>query len=127
MPSATLLRLVQEWLAHARSGQPTDLSVDGLGVRIYADAEGVAFIRDDGSVTLEPWYLTPAERWLDPAFRYTVLVTATKTRPALAELLPARPPAATDCVECAASGWVKAAGHELVCSVCHGLGWRSAA
>jgi len=128
MPSSTLLRQVGEWLAEARAGDPAALSSDRSGVMIYGDIGGAAYIRADGSVVLEAWDDLPDNQWrADPAFLCSVLVSAAKKRPVLAELLPSRPRAAADCDACGGSGWIWIGTVELVCAHCHGLGWRSAA
>ncbi len=128
MPSSNLLRQVSDWLADARARHLDTLSTDGSGVMIYGDVGGAAYIRADGSIFLQAWQDVPDNHSrADPGFLHSALVSAAKNRPILAELLPSRPSGPVDCDACKASGWITIGATELVCSRCHGLGWRSAA
>ena len=127
MASANLLKLIDQWLAEARTSFPAALNRDGSGVMIYGDVGGAAYIRSDGSVELEAWDDYPGNSWLSEPLgvRYAILTIAAKKRPALVELLPLRPAAADDCVKCGQTGWRKIGPLEVACEVCHGLGWIS--
>lgn len=127
MISSALSALISAWLEDAHARAPASLSKDGRGLMIFGDVGGAAYLYADGTVVLEPWDALPESAWrADPAFLTGVLVSAAKKRPALVELLPRRPSAAGDCPICNATGWRSIGTTPLVCSSCHGLGWRTA-
>ena len=124
LPSAKLLELIRSWLSEARAGGPGVLSADGSGLMIYGDIGGAAYIRADGTIEIEAEI--PSSAWsTNPNMLTSILVCASKCRPALAELLPERPILAEDCISCSASGWISVGAVTLVCGDCYGLGWVS--
>ncbi len=128
MISSSLAALITTWLAEARAEGPAAVSRDGQGLLIYGDLGGAAYLYKDGHVELEPWDETAENAWReDPGFRTAVLVSASRRRPELAELLPRRPHGATPCGACSGTGWTTIGEGSLVCAHCHGLGWQTVA
>jgi hypothetical protein len=127
MTSQSMVQLIHRWLAEARSAHPSALSKDGTGVMIYCDDGGAVYIRADGSVIFERADTSLGSRWhSEPISATSSIVAAANQRSGLAELLPPRPSTTPDCDECAGTGWLRHGSHEVVCSACQGLGWRSA-
>ena len=122
-PSRSLQKAITEWIAHARTHSPSDVSRDGTAIRLYADIGGTIFIRPDGSLISESEFPTDDKWQLDSRWRTVALVVGARTHPELRELLPTRPASAADCLMCSGSGiW-----NGLVCGACFGLGWTPAA
>jgi len=100
-----------------------DLHVAGsIGYDAYIDASGFAYLEtyDIGSEE-------PPVRHSVPGAQIVALVLGSKHMPALAELLPARPPEAADCQRCQGRGSRKFGPVNIICLKCVGLGWPGAA
>jgi hypothetical protein len=120
-PSTALRIAIAAWLSEAKVSETSKVSRDRTAFRLYADVGGAIFIRPDGNV----YWRRDSRR--SPAGRARVgdrgASSGAREYPGLTELLPERPPTATDCDFCVGVGRV----HGIICGECSGLGWRPAA
>ena len=110
------------------SGIPR-LSNDGSGVHICGSIGYDCYVSPDGDIFMETYELGSDE----PPFadrsrpaQIACLVLGSEYVPALAQLLPDRPPSAPVCDTCKGAGWLHrgAFGPQgILCHDCSGLGW----
>jgi hypothetical protein len=91
-----------------------------IGIEAVLKPDGRVLVMVDENLgdpfpSIEPSWRPATEHERIPA-----LVIGSRRIPELAELLPRRPPAATDCKPCRGTGWLV---QEVVCTDCGGLGW----
>ena len=123
-PSPPLSAEIARRLADAKAHSPTLVSPDGTALMLYGDIGGCAYIRPDGEIL----YWGHDDDAPSPGSSGTAIasiVIGSQRFPELQELLPPRPPTASDCPACAGSG--KFRQYDIICGSCNGLGWTSTA
>jgi hypothetical protein len=135
-----LAEKIRQWLAEFTAGtdprltDQRNLAVYLQALPLYEDLGGCIAIRPDGELIFVEsnvdWSKpNVSARELEPMWRTIALASGSRRYPELRELLPPRGAEDIDCPDCAGTGRLREpptrAG--LICSACHGVGWRSRA
>jgi hypothetical protein len=87
----------------------------GPAASVFLDADGEVWYLDLGDLSIHPVNDGPQKVGL--------IAIAAARAPELAGWLPRRPPEATNCQACQASGWLQPPFSRVQCPECYGLGW----
>jgi hypothetical protein len=118
----TLQDLVAHWIKQGTCAVAPTIDGAASGLYIYGGLDGLCSLHTDG--TIRDWdYDDSVEVVPDGPLKVCIVVSGARRRPELAEWLPSRPTAATDCLACAGSGWWAPLEPIIRCPECGGLGW----
>ena len=120
---------IQARFERAKESPPGRLSKDRKAVHICGSIGYDCYISPDGDIFMETYDLSNDEPPVAERSRQAqiaCLVLGTEYLPALAQLLPERPPDAPMCDTCKGVGWLHRGvlgPKGILCHDCSGLGW----
>ena len=123
---ANLLALIETRIEEYLRGPPDAMracSREHRVLPVYADMDRLLFLRPDGEILFKKNELASSSLVPEKSeyWRLIAKLVAAEKFPELAQLVPARPPSASDCLDCEGRG--KVLNDMVRCEVCHGLGW----